>query len=474
MKDLTTVTFDGSNYEEFAAAARGYLELKGLWYVIEEKNEENQKNKKNKKIQKNQENQEKDQTKEIQKEELATTGKSSSFKMDDTKAMGFLRMKIVSTYHDAVGMYGWKSAYEAWEKIKELGVRNLEINMITWRRQLDALKYRCGESIDVYLGEAERLKRLLKETSAPVVYSELAMRVLNGLPKDWNAFVSGLQSIYKFGKDEDENLLVWQQVRSELISHSLVVLKLQTTDDFIPAAMTIQRKKKLVSKRFSGKCFNCSKLGHKSADCWAAGGGKAGQGPKQTKYKGRAEQDTKDGDGFSSVFNVTDNLNYYRENGWLIDSGASDHMCAEKEIVTDFKECSEHVYLADNNPVKAIGRGTVTLTVWNGYSINKMILTDVLVVPNIRKNLLSISKLESKGAFVTFCEGKVEIWTEKEMKKKLAIGTRTNNSTIYWLETTCPTVNSASIETGNQSIHQWHKRMGHLNYQQLQKLPKID
>ena len=32
-------------------------------------------------------------------------------------------------------------------------------------------------------------------------------------------------------------------------------------------------------------CHNCSKKGHKKADCWAKGGGKEGQGPKQRKGK---------------------------------------------------------------------------------------------------------------------------------------------------------------------------------------------
>ncbi len=40
-------------------------------------------------------------------------------------------------------------------------------------------------------------------------------------------------------------------------------------------------------RRFAGKCFNCGKIGHKKSNCWAEGGGKAGQGPK-----GKSEDST--------------------------------------------------------------------------------------------------------------------------------------------------------------------------------------
>jgi len=40
------------------------------------------------------------------------------------------------------------------------------------------------------------------------------------------------------------------------------------------------------------KCFNCNKKGHKKADCWAEGGGKASQGPKG---KAKAKESTSDG-----------------------------------------------------------------------------------------------------------------------------------------------------------------------------------
>ncbi len=51
------------------------------------------------------------------------------------------------------------------------------------------------------------------------------------------------------------------------------------------------------------KCFNCQKKGHKKADCWAEGGGKAGQGPR-----GRGKGDGKDdgkGKGKESAASVT-------------------------------------------------------------------------------------------------------------------------------------------------------------------------
>ena len=37
-------------------------------------------------------------------------------------------------------------------------------------------------------------------------------------------------------------------------------------------------------------CHNCKKKGHKKADCWAKGGGKEGQGPKQKKGKGKKSE----------------------------------------------------------------------------------------------------------------------------------------------------------------------------------------
>jgi len=54
------------------------------------------------------------------------------------------------------------------------------------------------------------------------------------------------------------------------------------------------------------KCFNCQKKGHKKADCWAEGGGKAGQG-----LRGRGKGDGKDdgkGKGKESAASATGDM----------------------------------------------------------------------------------------------------------------------------------------------------------------------
>ena len=48
----------------------------------------------------------------------------------------------------------------------------------------------------------------------------------------------------------------------------------------------------------SETCFNCGKPGHRKADCWAPGGGKANSGPpKQGSFKGSGKKGSKSGNG---------------------------------------------------------------------------------------------------------------------------------------------------------------------------------
>ena len=94
---------------------------------------------------------------------------------------------------------------------------------------------------------------------------------------------------------------------------------------------------------------------------------------------------------------------------WLVDSGASKHMTSYKDSLTDLveKDPPQKVKLGDDYqyPIKGVGEASYRLE-----SGKHLKMKDVLYVPGLKKNLLSISGLEKKGSRVTFVEGQVLMW----------------------------------------------------------------
>ena len=94
---------------------------------------------------------------------------------------------------------------------------------------------------------------------------------------------------------------------------------------------------------------------------------------------------------------------------WLIDSGASKHMIGFKE---SFEKLSEHnsphkVKLGDDYQYPIKGSGESSYKVDSGKTMK---MKDVLFVPGLKKNLLSISALDAKGMRVAFVDGQVLMW----------------------------------------------------------------
>jgi hypothetical protein len=112
---------------------------------------------------------------------------------------------------------------------------------------------------------------------------------------------------------------------------------------------------------------------------------------------------------------------------WSIDSGASRHMTGYREHLTDLveKESRLHVVLGDNARYTVKGVGSFTFQLDSDIPLQ---LSEVLYVPGMKRNLVSISTLEDKGYKVTFSEGKVLAWhTNSHMDSTSVIGVRENN-----------------------------------------------
>jgi hypothetical protein len=110
------------------------------------------------------------------------------------------------------------------------------------------------------------------------------------------------------------------------------------------------------------------------------------------------------------------------EDTWLIDSGASKYMRGQRYILSFIseKKFSQKVTVGDDYqyPIKGVGESNYKLN-----SRNSMKMKDIIYVPGLTNNLLSISTLEEKGFIVSFIDGEVLMWAKGEtMKEAIVIG----------------------------------------------------
>jgi hypothetical protein len=108
---------------------------------------------------------------------------------------------------------------------------------------------------------------------------------------------------------------------------------------------------------------------------------------------------------------------------WYIDSGASRHMKTIREHLIDLTQCGDaEVLLGDDQEVKVVGCGTIP---FRRESLSPMTLTEVLYVPGLKKNLVSVSTIEEKGYEVFFYDGKVLLFSKgSSISSAKVIGTR--------------------------------------------------
>jgi hypothetical protein len=151
-----------------------------------------------------------------------------------------------------------------------------------------------------------------------------------------------------------------------------------------------------------------------------------------------------------------------REDTWLIDSGASKHIMGQRNILSciSAKKFSQKVTLGDDYQyaIKGVGESNHKLN-----SGNSLKMKDILYVPGLTKNLLSISALEKKGFEVAFIDGEVLMWAKGEtLNEAIIIGSEENG--LYKLKGHSEAAMTHAIEN---SCELWHRRLAHINYKVL-------
>ena len=119
----------------------------------------------------------------------------------------------------------------------------------------------------------------------------------------------------------------------------------------------------------------------------------------------------------------------------------------------------------DDSVLQAIGRGSILVDTKVGGCTKRIRFKDVLYVPKLQSNLLSVSKIVDKGLNVQI--GALGCSIKALNGETQAIASR--DGKLFQLR--CKMVHrgdQAHVATStNEGLILWHQRMGHLNVQSL-------
>ncbi|GFV66042.1 retrovirus-related Pol polyprotein from transposon TNT 1-94 [Trichonephila clavipes] len=210
-----------------------------------------------------------------------------------------------------------------------------------------------------------------------------------------------------------------------------------------------------------GPCYVCNKYGHLKVNC------------KEKKSLQKSP----------STVNETFNTEFDKgdKGVWIIDTAATSHFCNDKSLFLDLKPITNmKMSLATEDkscPVEGIG--TLRFRVKYKGSFHEITLTDVLFNPKLRRNLLSGSRLESKGAHFVGTKGKINVFNKDWIK----LFSATRHENLYFFKPDHYIIpkskeisffSDVTAKTKNGSIEIWHQRFCHVNNDNLVKTSKND
>ena len=275
------------------------------------------------------------------------------------------------------------------------------------RRLLEAMKLTENSDAAAHVSEMEAHFRLMQErvdelaTIGDPVNARTHFQIaLKSIPESYHATVQTI--------DTADTLNGEKTTAEEVITIFLrearhrVILKAETKAGEALAAYANSNSKSKggdsgKAKKRKPKCFNCNKLGHKSKDCFAPGGGKEGQGPHQMNQKsqrgGKPENSTssanvashseatKEG-GTMFAFSATSSFHCIaaklgipaEHHSAILNSSASHHYYPDNSKFKNLEPISDPIKLTDGHTLPALGIGNVEITLPNGDKQNKVML----------------------------------------------------------------------------------------------------
>ena len=439
-----------------------------------------------------------------QEEATWSEARKKKFKENKKKdAMALLNIQRGVSKSIFPRILGAKTSKEAWEtlKIEYQGYdKVISIKLQTLWRDFDNLAMKENESVQTFFSRVAGIVNQIRSYGDTLTDKRIVEKVLRSLPPKFEHIVAAIEEskdLSKLTRHELMSSLEAHEQRMSRFTNQSLEQAFQSKINFGGKNQANQEKglsrgggkngkgrggQNAFQARNNGKgfdnqrnpiggnsnssCIICKKTNHASKDCRFK--------CKRCKVPNHSDRDC--------WFQEKNKANFTEENGeeqlfscmngqeesdniWYLDSGCSNHMTGDrKKFVQLDDKVSSQVKLGNGKLQNVEGRGVIAVYTKGG---NKRLISDVLYVPGLTQNLLSVGQLLKKDYALKFDNDECIILDKK--KNFIVAKVKMTTSKVFPLKMPLNEDFALKGEKVDDS-YLWHLRYGHLNYKGMRLL----
>nr|CAH66391.1 OSIGBa0134J07.9 [Oryza sativa] len=472
--------FAGENYDIWSIKMRTLLLSQGLWDIVDNGYQE------------------------YSAGETLTAEQKKSLaedRMSDAKALFLIQQGVAESLFPRI--IGAKKSKEAWDKLKEEfqgSQKVLAVKLQTLRRQFQNLLMKESEKVKDYFSRVIEIVNQMRLYGEDINDQKVVEKILISLPEKYEYIVAAIE------ESKDLSTLTIQQLMSSLESHE--ERKLQREGSSIENAFQSKLSFRPQNSRFRGNfqkngfpmrdrgyfqkngfstqkedgqerrekstsssnlwCDISQKSSHTTDMCWKK------MTCNKCKRKGHIAKYCRTREinraNFSQEKEKSEEMVFSchtaqeeKDDVWVIDSGCTNHMAADPNLFREMDSLYHaKIHMGNGSIAQSEGKGTVAVQTADGPKFIK----DVLLVPDLKQNLLSIGQLLEHGYAVYFEDFSCKILDRKNNRLVAKINMEKNRNFLLRMNHTTQMALRSEVDISDL----WHKRMGHLNYRALKLL----
>lgn len=451
--------FDGSNFVVWKAQVEAYMRVKECWQALSLPRPTG------------------DKPEKIQAQ--------SNWDEQDQIARAILLLSLSD--EQAMMVCHLTTASQIWKRLVDAHEQHSQASRVVLQRQFFEVCMKDKEKVIEYVSRVQSIYNQLVQAGVMMNEETLVGRIVSGLTPEFHGFMTNWA-----------NNVATSQILSELLPRLTAEESLiSTIRKMENLALVVENKRQLFRKPRKNtnkkdkvnpnknnsestsknkptgkgdykrriKCYGCGQLGHIHAQCK--------RNPKDDKDKPPSEE-VAVAEGL-----VAETFVAVSSSEWILDSGASDHMTFDGSNFVSFQpfDVPRIVKLGDVGEIESLGVGELLMASKLNGREKLFKMSKVLLVPKLRRKLISIGSATSKNYEGEFIKDKFIL--RNSQGEPLLTGRRQGNLYLASVRECKKTNASAAlnVQSCNMEVESnlklWHERLGHVSRSTIVQMKKV-